>query len=107
MKWPIYLLNDTTRPIVDDVLREHCQIQKWAIIEKNVRTTHVHIIVDCFDSIDPDSAMEQFKAYGTRRVRQKGHAAPKQQIWTEGGSTRWLNSEKSLIEAINYTRNCQ
>jgi hypothetical protein len=46
MNGPTYVLSDAGRAIVDGVIEKHCEIRKWTLIERNVRTTHVHVIVN-------------------------------------------------------------
>lgn len=107
MTGPQYVLSSDGRAIVNDVIRKHCAIRKWGLIALNVRTTHVHVIVNCHCLASPETAMEQFKAWGTRRLRESSLAGTTQTIWTEHGSTRWIDSESSLAKAIDYVRNQQ
>ena len=51
--------------------------------------------------------MEQFKAWCTRRLREAGLAGAEQKVWTEHGSTRWIDSPNSLAQAIDYVLNQQ
>ncbi len=51
--------------------------------------------------------MDQFKAWATRRLREAGLAKNDSRVWTEHGSTRWINSDIGLQEAIDYVMNGQ
>jgi hypothetical protein len=50
----------------------------------------------------PDAALEQLKSWGTRRLRSAGLFQPDTDIWTSGGSKRYLWTEASLRRAILY-----
>jgi hypothetical protein len=51
--------------------------------------------------------MAQLKSWCTRRLREAGHAGPETKPWTQHGSTRWINDDKSLAAAIDYVTNHQ
>ncbi|MGH7243498.1 MAG: transposase [Phycisphaerales bacterium] len=102
-----YLLSDRSRQVIDETIRMHCTIRMWSLHALNVRTTHVHVVVSCPENIPPEKAMDQFKAWGTRRLREEGLAGSEARVWTEHGSTRWLNNEEGFRGAINYVLNRQ
>ncbi|MBS0187480.1 MAG: transposase [Planctomycetes bacterium] len=102
-----YLLSDRSRQIVDETIRIHCTIRRWALHALNVRTNHVHIVVTCPETISPETAMEQFKAWTTRRLREAALAGLDADVWTEHGSTRWLNNEEGFRAAVDYVLNGQ
>jgi len=99
-------LGDASRLIVDRVIREHCKIRKWRLHAINVRTNHVHVVVDCGET-PPERAMEQFKAWATRRLREAGLVESDRTVWTEHGSTRYLFDDRGLHEAIRYVNEMQ
>ena len=107
MTGPIYVLSNEARDLVTETIRKHCQLRAWRALALNVRTTHVHVVVNCFGKCMPDPAMEQFKAWSTRKLRELEFANPDQRVWTEGGSTRWINTDDSLAKAIDYVMNQQ
>jgi len=51
--------------------------------------------------------MSQFKAWTTRRLRGRGIVGVGDRVWTEHGSTRWVNSDDSLAAAVDYVENHQ
>lgn len=73
----------------------------------NARSNHVHVVVDCPTGVSPERAMTEFKAWGTRRLRDSGLTAPHAPVWTEHGSTRWINDHASLAAAIDYVLRLQ
>jgi REP element-mobilizing transposase RayT len=97
-----YSLSADARAIVDQTVRRHCEVRGWRLLALNARTTHVHVVVDCLQKARPELAMEQFKAWCTRKLREGGFAAADQKIWTEHGSTRWIDTAHSLAEAVEY-----
>ena len=100
-------LTRDARRVVDDTIRQHCTIRRWQIRALNVRTNHVHVVVSCHDDVSPERVMDQLKAWSTRRLREAGLAGKDSRVWTEHGSTRWINSEIGLQEAIDYVLNGQ
>lgn len=102
-----FMLTAPAREVVDATIKKHCEIRAWALLALNVRTTHVHVVVDCQKRVSPETAMEQFKAWATRRLRESKHATADQKLWTQHGSTRWVDTSESLTEAIDYVLNHQ
>lgn len=96
-------LAEPARIIVSDTIHRHCELRHWRLLALNVRTNHVHIVVDCSRRpCSPERAMDQFKAWCTRRLREAGLAGAAAPVWVEHGSTRWINTEESLAKAIHY-----
>ena len=46
--------------------------------------------------------MNDLKSYATRRLREAGLTGEDERIWTRHGSTRYLNTQRSLDEASEY-----
>ncbi|MCC6909210.1 MAG: transposase [Phycisphaerales bacterium] len=98
------LLGDDQRRLVHRTIAAHCNIRKWKALAVNVRTNHVHVVVNASDAA-PETVMEQFKAWCSRRLNEmSGHS---RKWWTPHGSTRWINDEASLEAAIEYVLNRQ
>ncbi len=51
--------------------------------------------------------MQQFKAWGTRALRDSSDLAGDESPWTRHGSTRYLWDEQSVEAAIEYVRDWQ
>lgn len=105
LKGEPYTLSDEARDVVRQTIRAHCGIRKWNLFELNVRTNHVHVIV--WAPVDPDTVERQFKGWCTRRLREGGIVDQGQEVWTEGGSKRYLWDRDSLDRAREYVRNGQ
>src|SRR5687768_6800846 len=91
-----YVLAPEARILVEATIRRHCDVRTWRLNAANVRTTLVHVVVGCEGRVSPEAAMEQLKAWCTRRLRETGLAGSAQRVWTEHGSTRWLDSPESF-----------
>lgn len=102
-----FTLTPAGREIVDATIRRHCEVRRWKLPALNVRSNHVHVVVSCPESFLPENVMNQFKAWCTRRLRQAGLAEGDRRIWTEHGSTRWINHSDGLVAAIDYMLNWQ
>jgi REP element-mobilizing transposase RayT len=99
-------LNAEQRQSVDSAIREVCEHRKWFLHAMNVRTNHVHTVVS-IGSIKPERALNAFKAYATRRMRQDGNWQESHSPWADRGSKRHLWNERSLALAIDYVVNGQ
>ncbi len=88
------------RELVGRVIIEHCRIRGWTLHAFSVRPQHVHAVISC--PVHPDEARNQLKAWSTRRLRERGCCAAQAQVWTEGGSDRWLRDAEALRPAIVY-----
>lgn len=101
------MLDDPARALVEATIRRHCEIRAWRLWAVSVRTNHVHVVVGCPVDVPPERAMEQFKAWATRRLRENGMLGVDDPAWVEHGSTRWLKTEASLAEVLDYVENRQ
>jgi REP element-mobilizing transposase RayT len=104
MKETPYLLAKPEREIVEDTIRKHCEIRNWAIHAVNVRSNHVHVVATA-PATKPETVVSQFKTWCTRKLKAK--CAGRSRFWTEGASTRWINTEAELAKAIEYTLEAQ
>lgn len=95
------------RRIVEDTIRAHCRIRGWHLHAVSARTQHVHVVVTA-PGRRPEDAMDQFKAWCTRRLkererlRQSVPGAIRQNWWTQRGSHRWINDTNGLADAALY-----
>jgi len=81
-------------------MREVARHRQWKLWAVHVRTNHVHVVVNASDH--PDKVMSDLKAWSSRRLREAFNESQERDRWTQHGSTRWLNTETSLVEAIEY-----
>ncbi len=100
-----FVLDAAQRGIVDRTIREVCRFRNWDLFELNVRTNHVHVVVNSPSA--PERIMNDLKTYATRRMREAGALAAGQIAWTRHGSTRYLWDERSVALACEYVREGQ
>lgn len=99
------VLDADARAIVRDTIEAHARLRNWIILEFNVRSNHVHVVVEA--AMDPDAMMSQFKAWSTRRLRDAAWIGSKEPVWTEGGSTKYIWNDASLARVLHYVRHEQ
>ena len=106
MTEPALTLDEHHRRSVERTVADHCRIRGWHLHAVSCRTQHIHVVVTA-PGQHPKAVMDQFKAWCTRRLKELDRSRRpgeplRQNWWTQGGSKRWLNDEKSLEEAIRY-----
>lgn len=105
MTEPALMLDVEQRRIVEDTIAEQCRIRGWQLHAVDARTQHVHVVVSA-PGRTPDDVMDQFKAWCTRRLKERERAlrskTVRQNWWTQRGSKRWLNDTDSLESAVRY-----
>ena len=92
--------------MVEQAIRDHCELRDWFIRAMNVRSNHVHLVVLGVDAA-PETVMKQCKEWATRRLREAGLAPPAGRMWTTHGSTRHLFTVESIGDAADYVLNRQ
>ncbi len=106
------VLTPTQRDIVEQTIRDHCRIRGWTLHAVNVRTQHVHVVVTA--DRDMDEAMNQLKAWGSRKLsdhagltERVARKAGRRHWWTEHGSTKPIRDDQYLQNAIQYVTELQ
>jgi REP element-mobilizing transposase RayT len=100
------VFSDDQREATGETVREVCNYRGWRIHAINVRTNHVHVVVE--GGATPEKMLGDFKRYGTRRMRERGLIPADRMVWSEHGSTKYLWNDVDLyVEACNYVKNCQ
>ncbi|MBC7771092.1 MAG: transposase [Pyrinomonadaceae bacterium] len=102
-----FILSYPMRAIVEQAIRDHAVHRNWRVLALNVRTNHVHTVVDRCGSYSPEAVMQRFKSWGTRRLIAARMTTSTTRVWTDHGSTRYLNDEYSAARAIDYVLNQQ
>ncbi len=102
MKFPPLLLDDEMRIVVADTIEAHAAFRSWRLHAMNVRTNHVHLVVAAH-GYTPEKVIGECKSWSSRRLRERGLIPPGRTVWTEGGSTIWLNTEGAFHRAVTYT----
>jgi hypothetical protein len=101
MDQPAYHLDQDRRNLVLQSIGEVCRLRGWLLLAAHVRTTHVHVVVTA--SCPPEKVMNDFKAYASRALNAAAIDEPNRKRWSRHGSTRYLNDEESVANAVDYT----
>jgi len=99
-------LDENERGIVACAIRDHSEIRGWTLLAVNVRSNHVHAVVDA-PGVPPERVLVQFKGWATRRLVESGCRRHRDAIWTRHGSTRYLFDKTSVDAAVDYVMNRQ
>jgi REP element-mobilizing transposase RayT len=99
-------LNAAQRGSVDTAIREICHKRKWELFAINVRTNHVHSVIN-IGTKDSEQALNALKANATRQMRQDLLWLFDHTPWAKKGSRRNLWNEHSVVEASDYVINGQ
>jgi REP element-mobilizing transposase RayT len=100
MRQDPYMLDELRRQVALRTIKEVAAYRKWKLWAAHVRSNHVHVVIaaDC----KPEKVMADLKAWCSRRLREACNESSARDRWTQHGSTRYLNDEKSLESAVTY-----
>jgi REP element-mobilizing transposase RayT len=99
-------LDAAQRKSVQSAIEEVCEHRTWFLHAVNVRTNHVHMVMSIRHA-NPDRALNDLKAYATRRLRRDALWKHNHSPWADRGSKRRLWNERSIALAIDYVLNGQ
>ncbi len=99
------VLNARQRRLVEEAIHEVCLFRNWVLYALNIRTNHVHVVVSATASAD--KTLNDFKAYATRRMRERDAWVEDYSPWVDKGSKRKLWSEDHIFYACDYVVNGQ
>ena len=102
----IVTLDGRQRRIGENAVRETCEVRRWFLHAINVRTNHIHTVVS-IGTTKPGRALNDFKAYATRKMRRDGCWHSERSPWADKGSKRGLWNERSIELAVDYVLNRQ
>jgi REP element-mobilizing transposase RayT len=95
-----FLLDGPQRGIVEQAIREVSNIRGYGLMAINIRTNHAHSVVA--SSRKPEIVLNAFKSNATRELWAAGLVSADQQVWSRGGSTRYLWKPSHVEGAVNY-----
>ena len=101
LKGETVTLDAQRRKLIEEAIREVCQHRTWLLRAVNVRTNHVHTVVS-IGTAKPERALNNFKAYATRKMRENGCWLSEHSPWADKGSKRRLWNETSIEKAVDY-----
>ena len=93
-------LNARQRALVEQAIRETCDIRKWSFWAVNARSNHVHTVVTA--NCKPERVLSAVKANATRKLKEAKCWDCSGSPWAYRGSRRYLWTEKELLDAIAY-----
>ena len=99
-------LKTIQRHSVESAIREVCEYRNWHLRAINVRTNHVHTVVSIGND-SPSKALNSFKSYSTRKMRETDCWTFEHSPWSNKGSKRYLWNERSIEIAVDYVVNGQ
>jgi REP element-mobilizing transposase RayT len=107
MSAPPLELDEPLRRIVDAAIVDQCRYRNWELIERAVRSNHVHIVIG-YAGVRPERMAGELKSRATRWLRERGHVAANQPVWVDGpGSRRYLWRLEEIAVAAAYVREGQ
>lgn len=106
LKSEVVSLDAKRRKSIEEAIREVCDYRNWLLRAVNVRTNHVHIVVSIGET-SSEKALNDFKSYSTRKMRQNGCWSSEKSPWVDKGSRRYLWNERSIEIAVDYVVNGQ
>ena len=93
-------LDPSRRAVVERTIAEVCAAKQWVLGAITVRAEHVHVVVAGQSA--PESMMNAFKAWSTRRMREEHLIPPEHRVWARHGSTRYLTQRGAIEAACAY-----
>ena len=105
LKHPPVTLDQPQRELIDRTIREVCAHRGWRLLALNVRSNHVHVVVEAAGP--PELVMNAFKAWATRRLREARLLPKSSRIWSRHGSTIYLFKPEQIDAKCRYVRDCQ
>ena len=100
-----YVLDEVRREVVLRTIQEVARHRGWALWALHVRSNHVHAVVTA--QATPEKVMADFKAYASRRLRERLGETAERARWTQHGSTLYLWTEEEVAAKVEYTVNGQ
>lgn len=100
MRGKPFTLSRVQRQSIGRTMTELCEFRGWNALAINVRTNHVHLVVEA--AAAPEKVMNDCKAWATRRLREADLVAKDTKVWSRHGSTRYLWKQESVDHACTY-----
>lgn len=105
LKTEPFILGARERKVVENAIREVCEVRNYALFGLNIRTNHAHLVVS--NGGKAERMMDSFKAYSTRALRVAGLIGDGVRPWSRHGSTRYLWTDDHIAAAVDYVVNGQ
>ena len=95
-----YCLDDARQRIVLQSIQSHVSVRQWQLWAAHIRPTHGHVVVG--GDISPERMLNEFKSYASRALNATQIDSPDRHRWAKHGSTKYLFTEQSIVQAVNY-----
>ena len=95
-----FILDQPSRAVVLESIRETCLHRGWTLLAAHVRTNHVHVVVEA--PVRPERVMNALKSHASRSLNRLASSEPDRKRWARHGSTRWLFKDEEVRQAIQY-----
>lgn len=102
LKNPPVTLNWEQRKSIESTIEKVIKHNGWVLHAVNARREHIHLVVTA--SKRPEPVMNELKSWCTRVLREFGLLGKEISPWSRHGSTRYLWSEKDVLEVVRYVR---
>ena len=106
LKCPRVTIDAVQRGHVGIAITKVCQFREWDLLALKVRTNHVHVVAAIGTTL-VEKALNDFKAYATRGLRENDCWPHEHSPWVNKGSLRRLWNEDSVARACDYVINGQ
>ena len=100
-----FVLDAQMRGVAHESFVRTCQLAGWGVLAINVRSNHVHFVVQSGRA--PERTMSSLKAWATRALREREFIGPEQRVWARHGSTIPLFKQREVEYACWYTHEAQ
>jgi REP element-mobilizing transposase RayT len=82
----------------------HCTsgVRRWKLLAVAIMANHVHLVVNVHGDPEPEDILRDVKSYGSGALNLQWGRPQSETWWTESGSKRKLDSDNSVIGAIQY-----
>lgn len=100
MKQKPVIFDKKERICVLEAVKEICDFRGYELLAVNIRTNHLHTVVSA--NINPDKIVNEFKAYATRKLRERNLVEKGKIVWARGKSRRYLWKLRHVEIAVDY-----
>jgi len=100
-----FIMNTPQRKSVLQTVIDVCEYCHWRLFAVNVRTNHLHIVVQ--SDKEPEFVMTKIKAYASRNLNILNPDNKNKKYWTRHGSTKPVRAKENLYFLMNYVVNEQ
>ncbi len=95
-----FLMNAEQREKALDAIINTCRYNHWHLYAAQIRTNHVHIVMQTDRS--PDRATTSIKAYATQYLRKIVPQSSREKYWARGQSIKHLFNSMQVFRTMKY-----